>query len=140
MAAYNKNLLRLRYHEDVPRMQLKMHVSVRMDECDSLADVEKIADESGKRYTAGFVFTVKLQPPDVRSLDVWLREERLAILGCAQVVQRNKIRVAKPGPQLGHLKKPLVVIRAVRKVDNDFPSQGSVEGKPPAMWPIEPQL
>src|SRR4051794_39786209 len=73
---------------------LKMEVSVRMDECDSLAHVEEIADQSGQRHVVGFVLTVQSQPPGVRSLDVRLREERLAILGCAQVVQRNKVGVA----------------------------------------------
>jgi hypothetical protein len=48
--------------------------------------------------------------------------------------------MTKPSPNLGDLKKPRIVIRAVRQIDNDFPSQDSVEGKPSAMWPIEPQL
>src|SRR5947209_3673396 len=117
-----------------------MEVAVRMDKCDSLAHVEKIADEARERHAVGIVLTLKLQPPDVSALDVRLREKRPAILGCAQVIKRNKVGVAKLGSNLGHLKKPRLVIWVVRTIDNDFSSQDPVEGEPSAMWPIEPQL
>jgi hypothetical protein len=117
-----------------------MEEPVRMEESDGLAHVEKVANESGQRHVGGLALTITLQPPDIRGLDVRLREERLAILACAQVVKGNQVGVAKPGPNLGPLKKPLIVIRAVGKIDNDFPPQDPVEGEPTAMWPIEPQL
>ena len=121
-------------------MKLKMKESIRVEKGNSLADIEKITDESDQRHVGTRVPTIMLQPPDVRGLDVRVGEERSAVLGCAYIVKRNEIGVAETAADTGRLKEPLIVSRAVGHVENDFPPQEPVEGKPTTMRPIEPQL
>lgn len=138
MIAHNKHFVRHWCDEEVSRIHREMKKTIHMEKGDSLACVQKVTDESGKRHV-GFVLAIP-QPLDVRGLNVRLREERPAISSSAQVIQRNEVGVAKPGPNLSPLKKPVIVIWMVGKIDDDFPPQDPVESEPTAMWPTGPQL
>ena len=139
MTANDKHFMRHWCDEDVSGMHLEMKKTVRMEKSDSLACVPKVADQSGKRHAGRFVLFI-VQPSGLGGFDVRLREEWPAVSGCTQVVNRNEIGVAKPGPNLSPLKKPVIVLWTVGTIDDDFPPQRLVEGEPTAMWAIEPQL
>lgn len=129
--------MKRRHDSNVPGSKFQMEKPIRMQVGNSLADVQKIADKSREGDISR---TVSQQASQIGTREKWLREERFAFRSHAQIVNGDKIGVAKTSPLLSGLKKPLIVTRAIRLIDNNIPFQDPVKSKPTTMRPIDPQL